>query len=230
MYCVNCGVKLADSEQVCPLCGVRACHPELPRQAGEPMFPARRYPAPQLPTHTTQIIVTTLFLLPLFITLLCDLQINRAVTWSGYVAGALLVAYVMFVLPYWFRRPEPAVFVPMSFLSIGIYVFYINQAAGGRWFVPFALPVVAYVGAVLTIVTVLLRFSRLGRLWIFGGAFLALGAFMPLMEHLICTTFQRRFVAWSLYPMIALVLLGATLLILAGSPKTREPLERKFFL
>mgnify|MGYP001071229356 CR=1 FL=1 len=27
MYCVNCGVELADSETVCPLCGTRVFHP-----------------------------------------------------------------------------------------------------------------------------------------------------------------------------------------------------------
>ena len=29
MYCVNCGVKLAPTESVCPLCGTRVYHPDL---------------------------------------------------------------------------------------------------------------------------------------------------------------------------------------------------------
>ena len=32
MYCVNCGVKLADTEQFCPLCGVKALHPDVERK------------------------------------------------------------------------------------------------------------------------------------------------------------------------------------------------------
>ena len=39
MYCINCGVELADSETVCPLCGTRVFHPDMPRQQGEPPFP-----------------------------------------------------------------------------------------------------------------------------------------------------------------------------------------------
>ena len=27
MYCVKCGVELADSQRVCPLCGTRVFHP-----------------------------------------------------------------------------------------------------------------------------------------------------------------------------------------------------------
>ena len=26
MYCIKCGVELADSEKVCPLCGTRVFH------------------------------------------------------------------------------------------------------------------------------------------------------------------------------------------------------------
>ncbi|MBQ8834458.1 MAG: zinc ribbon domain-containing protein [Oscillospiraceae bacterium] len=231
MYCINCGVKLADTEKKCPLCGVTACHPYIKQEEEVPLFPGQRYPTPQLPPRTAQIIITTLFLLPIFITLLCDLQINGAVVWSGYVVGALGMAYAIFVLPYWFRRPHSVAFTALSFMAIGLYVFYINQASGGDWFLTFALPVVGYVGTVVTAVAALLHRLRRGRLYIFGGAFLALGAFMPLMEYLIVATFCRpRFVGWSLYPMTALLLLGAMLIFLALNQPARERMERKFFL
>ena len=32
MYCVKCGVELADSQRVCPLCGTRVFHPDIPRK------------------------------------------------------------------------------------------------------------------------------------------------------------------------------------------------------
>lgn len=230
MYCVNCGVRLADTEKRCPLCGVEAVHPQISRQAGEPLYPRQAYPEPQLPPRTAQIIVTTLFLLPLLITLQCDLRINGAVTWSGFVAGALAVAYSLLVLPYWFRRQNPVLFAAVDFMAVGLYLLYINHAVNGDWFLSFALPVVSYVGLVVMAVLVLLRRVRRGRLYIFGGAFLALGALMPLMEGLICATFRRRFVAWSLYPLTALVLLGGMLIFLAVNHRARERMERKFFL
>lgn len=39
MYCIKCGVELADSEKVCPLCGTRVFHPDLPRSESEAPFP-----------------------------------------------------------------------------------------------------------------------------------------------------------------------------------------------
>ena len=29
MYCIKCGVELADTEKQCPLCGTLVYHPEL---------------------------------------------------------------------------------------------------------------------------------------------------------------------------------------------------------
>ena len=36
MFCVKCGVALADSEKACPLCGTRVFHPDLPQPQGDP--------------------------------------------------------------------------------------------------------------------------------------------------------------------------------------------------
>ena len=39
MYCVKCGVELADSQRVCPLCGTRVFHPDIPRTPADPPYP-----------------------------------------------------------------------------------------------------------------------------------------------------------------------------------------------
>ncbi len=232
MYCIQCGVKLADSEKQCPLCGTVPYHPELARPAGERLYPNDRYPAPQVSPWGLLVMVSVLFLLPVLITLLCDLQIHRAVTWSGYVIGALLVGYVMLVLPFWFRKPNPVIFVPCAFAAVGLYLLYINLATGGHWFLSFAFPVVGFLGLTVTAVVTLCRYLWRGRLYIFGGAFVALGLFMPLMEFLLNVTFgfHTTFFSWSLYPLIALVLLGGLLLFLAICRPARESMERRFFL
>ena len=231
MYCINCGVKLADTEKRCPLCGIEAFHPESPREEVRPLYPRHRYPAPQVNSRAAQIVMTTLGLIALLTTLFIDLQINSTVTWSGFVIGALLVGYVLLILPFWFRRPNPVVFVPCDFAAIGLYLLYINCKTGGSWFLRFAFPVTGYVGLVVTAAVVLLKYLRCGRLYIIGGSLVALGVFMPLMEFLIYTTFDRpRFVAWSIYPLMALVLLGGMLIFLGIFRPARETMERKFFL
>lgn len=231
MYCVNCGVKLADSEKQCPLCGTVVFHPDIRQPEGERLYPENQLPQPQVSSRGAQIIATAVFFLPMLISFQCDLQINRAITWSGYVIGALLTAYVVIVLPQWFRRPNPVIFCGVNFLTIGLYLLYINQVTQGDWFLSFAFPVTGFVGLLLTTVTALLRYVRRGRLYIAGGALIALGAFMPVMELLLCVTFVPiRFYGWSFYPLSALVVLGGMLIFLAIHNPARETMQRKFFV
>ena len=231
MYCINCGVKLADTEKRCPLCGTVVFHPELNRPEAEPLYPQDQVPVPKVNSRIANVIATAAFLLPILITLLCDLQMNGGVTWSGFVIGALVVGYVILVLPTWFRKPNPVIFVPCGFVAVGLYLLYISLATGGHWFLSFAFPVVGAVGLIVTTVVTLLRYVRRGRLYVFGGAAIALGAFMPVMELLMNLTFHfQKFKWWSLYPMIPLVLLGVVLIFLAAYRPARESMERKFFI
>ena len=230
MYCVNCGVKLADTEQVCPLCGVTAYHPDIVRNKEDSLYPRHRYPVQQPDSKAAQVVVTTLFLLPILITLLCDLQINGAVSWSGFVAGALLVAYVILVLPFWFQNPNPVIFVPCSFAAVGLYLLYINWHVDGNWFLPFAFPLVGGLCVIFTTLITLLRYLKRGKFYIFGGCTLGLGLFMPLIEFLAILTFDQPPVAWSVYPFVTLVLLGGYLIFLGICRPARESMERKFFL
>ena len=232
MYCIKCGVKLGDGAKPCPLCGTVPFHPDIPVQETESLYPEEKYPTDRLSPQGTLIVVTTvLFLLPIIITLQCDLLLSGTVTWSGYVIGALLTAYVPGVLPYWFRKPNPVIFVPCTFAAIGLYLLYIDLATAGGWFLGFAFPVVGAFGLIVTAVVTLLRYVKGGRLYIFGGASILTGAFMPVMELLLNTTFHRPvFHWWSLYPLAAMALLGGMLIFLALYPPARETMERKFFL
>ncbi len=232
MYCVKCGVKLADSEKKCPLCATIVFHPDLEMPNGEHLYPADRYPMPQqMNRRSVLTVLTTLFLIPLLITVLVDGQINRAITWSGYVIGALVVGYVSFVLPFWFRRPNPVVFVPVAFATLGVYLLYISLATHGGWFLSLAFPLVGGFGLIVTAVVTLLRYVRRGKFFIFGGAFVLIGAMMPLMEFLIDYTFSHmRFVGWSAYPLVVLVVLGGMFIFLGISRPARETMERKLFL
>jgi len=231
MYCVNCGVKLADTEKQCPLCATVVFHPELVREEGERLYPANREPAKPVSYLGLQVVLTTGFLLPMLISLICDLSLNEKVVWSGFVIGGLALVYICAVLPVWFRRKNPVIFVPCGFAAAALYLLYINLATGGSWFLSFALPVTGAVGLIVTAVVTLFRYVRRGRLYIMGGAAVALGLFMPVMGFLLnLTFFTPRFALWSLYPLVTLVLLGGMLLLLAILPPARDSMERKFFL
>ena len=166
MYCIHCGVELSDSETVCPLCGTRVFHPDLPRQQGEPPFPPEPSAHPEEVNRSGALfILTMLAVLPIVICILCDWSLNGTIVWSGFASGGVLLLYILAVLPLWFRRPNPVIFVPADFAAIGLYLLYINFATGGHWFLTFALPVTGTIGVLVTTVVTLLRYlSRVGLL------------------------------------------------------------------
>ncbi|MBQ3049067.1 MAG: zinc ribbon domain-containing protein [Oscillospiraceae bacterium] len=230
MYCVKCGVKLADTEKKCPLCGTRAIHPDIIREQGEELYPRRVYPDDKSKTMLWQTVAIALALTAMLITFVCDMQLGGGVTWSGYVIGALTVVYVMLVLPFWFKKRNPVIFVPVSFAAIGLYLLYINFVTKGDWFLSFAFPVVGGVAVIVTTVVVLFKYLKHGKLYVLGGAIIGFGAFMLLVEFLMVITFKSySFIGWSYYPLVALGVLGGFLIFLAINRPARELMEQKFF-
>ncbi len=231
MYCIKCGVKLAEGEERCPLCQTKVYHPDLVMEEGESLYPKKKYPTERASSRWPQILLTAFWLIPALIVLICDIQYGGGVSWSAYVIGALALGYVLVILPTWFKKPNPIVFVPCDFAAAALYLLLIDLMTGGGWFLSFALPVTAGVALITTAVVTLMRCVPKGAFYIFGGAGMALGAFMLLVEYLMCATFEGvAFVGWSFYPLAVLVVLGGALIFLGICRPVREMMERKFFL
>ncbi len=229
MYCVKCGVKLADTEKKCPLCNTVVCHPDFKQTAERPLYPSSKLPRSSSGSKAINGAVIILFFIPLLVCLFADLSLDGRLEWFGYVAGALMVAYVAFALPLWFKKPNPVIFVPCSFVSTGLYLLYINSATGGNWFLSFALPIVSGMCLITCTVVALMYYLRRGRLYILGGAFMALGAFVFPIELLMGITFGLQFIGWSIYPLVVLILFGSLLIYFAVNSSAREMIERKLF-
>ncbi|MBQ2934052.1 MAG: hypothetical protein IJE02_05535 [Clostridia bacterium] len=229
MYCINCGVKLADTEKKCPLCNTVVYHPDIKQSPSRPLYPENKMPLNASNPKILNGVIIILFFIPMLVCFLSDIQFNKQLDWFGFVAGALLVAYVAFALPLWFKKPNPVIFVPCAFIAAALYVLYINLETGGKWFLSFAFPVIGGVCLIICTVITLFKYLQKGKLYILGGAFIALGAFMLLVEFLMVITFKIGFIGWSVYPLVVLVLIGAALIYLAINASAREMMERKLF-
>lgn len=230
MYCINCGVELKGSEKVCPLCKTIVFHPDLPAPNGEKPYPEYVEPVRKFNRTGVMFVLTFIFLIPMILTLLIDLKLNLRVVWSGYVIGGLILGYAMFALPWWFKRPNPVIFVPIDGALTILYLLYICLAAHGHWFLPLAFPIAGIATLLLTAVVALVKYLKKGRLYVFGGAFIALGGYSMLIEMFIDITFHLRFIFWSVYPLAACVLVGALLITIAVCKPLRLSLDKRFFI
>ena len=231
MYCVKCGVELHDSEKTCPLCGTAVYHPELHQSDVTPPYPAYTKPQMRISHRGVMFLVTVLYAMLIVQLLICDYSISGGFIWSLYAAGGLLLAYVIALLPLWFRRPNPVIFIPCDFVAVGLYLLFINLMTHGKWFLSFAFPVVGIAGLLVTAVIALVRYVRRGYFFIFGGAIVACGGYLVLLEFFLYITFHlRSMFLWSLYPLIGCSAAGLALIVIGICRPLRESLTKKFFL
>ena len=227
MYCVKCGVELADSEQKCPLCHTPVCYPDYVVKEEDRTYPRFEKPETVNP-RGIYFIISFACVIAALISFMADLNMGNGITWSGYVIGGIGLFYVLFILPGWFKRYNPAIFIPSDFAAIGLYLFYINLITGGRWFITFALPITGMITLIVSSITILIYYLKRGYLYIFGGALIATGAFFPAIETLSIITFGQPPLMWSLYPLVALFLIGMMLIVIAIVKPLRESLCRIF--
>ena len=228
MYCVKCGVELADSEKKCPLCQTPVYYPDRDENPELP-YPKFVNTEDKISRRGLYFILSILFFLGAVVPTVCDFSLNGRITWGGYAIGALILCYVVFLLPRWFYRPSPAIFVPVGFFTAGLYLFYINMETGGEWFLPFALPVLGALALIVCAVVILIYYLRAGYLYIFGGASILLGVFTMLLEMLIHKNFHIVHPhMWSIYPLVILTVIGLMLIVIAIVRPFRESLKKIF--
>ena len=229
MYCVKCGVRLAEGTERCPLCDTPVWNPEG-SAAAEPTF-SDAYPTPPK-SHRYPILafVTALLLAASLSVLTICLTIHHSINWSGYVIFGCALFYFAVVFPFWFERREPLIFVPLAFVLTSAYLLYICLYTGGKWFLSFAFPLTMLTGLIATASVALFRFGKRRRLRKTGILLIVIGCSTMLVELFQDITFGGDMFAWSLYPVCAFSVMGMFLFLCGLIPSWRAYFERKLFL
>jgi hypothetical protein len=229
MFCVKCGVELSESENKCPLCNTPVYYPE--KERGELKFPEFKNEREPLNARGLSFVISFFAAIAAVICVVCNITVSDELSWSVYAVSALALAYVVFVLPSWFRRPSVAVFVPVDFFAAAVFVAIIAFMMRADWYFTFALPVIAFLALVVSAIAILSYYLRRGYLYIWGGAFILFGIFMPILEYLLHLNFSiSGGYHWCFYPFAALVLLGIMLIVIAIVKPFRESLRKIFHL
>ena len=202
---------------------------------GELTYPKNNTPPDKFERKGLMFIFTAVFLIPLLLCLICDLSINSHIVWSGYAMGGIALTYLFFVLPFWFRHPSSIIFIPCDFAGVILYLFYIDFATHGDWFLTLAFPAVGVFGVIVSTMTILnttlKTTGKRSSLFVYGGGIIALGFFCILVELLIELTFKRGiYFAWSLYPLVSFLIIGMMLIVIGVCRPLRNSLKKKFFL
>jgi hypothetical protein len=231
MYCIKCGVELSDEKKPCPLCSTIPYHPEIEGTASEPTYPPFVKPERKMKKWLVMLFLTILYTLSAGELALCDIIVSSRLSWSVFAIGGMALLYVAVILPHWFKKPNPVIFTPCSFAAAALYLMLISMYTHGGWFVTFALPITAAAGLIFTAVVTLVKYVRKGYFFIIGGAIIALGGLVIVVEALATVTFSLgKFHFWSVYPASGALLLGLGVIVLGICPSIRNWFSKKFFI
>lgn len=229
MYCVKCGVRLSEGTEKCPLCATPVWNPE---GTSGPMTYPPTYPEAVKGRHKHAILfsITLLCVIACMIVYLVCVNALHDMTVLGIVDLGVLTGYILFVLPLWFRKPNPVIFLPIDHVVAACYVLYLCIRSGGSWFLSFAGPIFLASMILTEAFAALTRYVRGGRYYIFGGAFIFLGGITLLIEGLAHVTFGTGFPLWSPYAASVCGIIGLVLILAAIIRPMRDFFNRMFFI
>ena len=120
MYCIKCGAKLGEREIKCPLCGFPM--PKLSPEQEKSLYPRTERPREREDFKGLLLFFTLLLCGAGGAILALDLSNGGGISFSAWVLFGLLLFYTAFVLPRWFRRPNPVIFFPVSMPALLIFL------------------------------------------------------------------------------------------------------------
>ena len=232
-YCVHCGVELAPSERVCPLCQTEVNDPKQPfdPSASRPYPPKLDLFAYERSRWLLVLIATLLLALPAMITLACDIAYTDRADWSLLVIGAMGLLWIVFVPHLFAKKYALARHLLLDTVALLCYLLLIEHLTGGDWFLQLALPIVLLFSALLTAETMLMKYLVTDPLLRSAMALLAVPPMVIGIELALDLYIDKSiYLIWSWIVSIPCVILATVLFLIFRQAKLRSELERRLFL
>lgn len=148
-YCVNCGVELDKSAKKCALCDTPVYNPNETATPEPPITPfSQTTVIPKgVKKRFIALIVSFIFLIPNIVCFFVNMFFLGWQLWFVYVLATSVLAWVMFVFPFFSKKFHPYLMWGFDSLAVALYVFvcYGKSNIGGGWYLKIALPVIVAV-------------------------------------------------------------------------------------
>lgn len=232
-YCVECGVRLAAGEPRCPLCQTPVNNPN------QPVCDVSASSHPQAIEETIDRLdrgyarqLSLIFLsIPIAIVLLIDF-LDGGASWSGYVVGALVMAYCFFAVPLLFPSPRPYLYIVVDVLALLGFLLLVAWLGNGfSWYLRLVLPLITLLGAITLLVLLVLRrleLKRLYRMALMVGMIALLAIGLEIIIDLYI--WGQVSLGWSVYSAIPLAVIALMLAGLEQNKLLKEEVRKRLFM
>ncbi len=233
-YCVNCGVELDSSAKKCALCSTPVINPNDPKTSGKEEKPYSDVVVipPGVRRRYVAFLLSIIIAIPNVVCLLANFLFSKDSLWSVYVASSSALIWVVFILPFLWKKPKALALFAFNTAAVIAYtsVFYLI-GSGGRWFFYIAVPVILCVAATVGVLIAWLILKK--RDW----PQIAVG----ICAGIAVTSFAIELLVTKLYfgtaSLVYSVIIGACCIALIAffaavtkNRRLRAWLSRKFFV
>lgn len=232
-YCVNCGVKLAESEKICPLCSTPVINPNAGQREYYAPYPSRvEHHAGAVNKAFVALLGIFILLIPISVGLIFQIISGFEHTWPIYVYGGCAIAFFAVLFPLYFKKPHIYIYLVVNGVSTALYALLIAALGGGvlSWYLPLALPIIALIFTVTAVCVLICRIKRLGILPKTAIVLYIVAAATVLLEVILAISAYNAFrLVWCWYVLAVLCIIATVLFIINSRPDFADQIRRRLF-
>lgn len=232
-YCVNCGVELDNHEKRCPLCNTLVINPNTYGDDQQEKHIQKEY---ELINHLDidfkfmAIIISIILLIPISVSMICNMVAVGKLTWSVFVIGATLLAFIVVLMPAFFKKKNIYVMEIVDAFAIALFLMLVNYQSGGAWFYTLALPLCFLTLIYVMVYTLAIRrkISALMR----TSLFILFAGLYSLAVEILINDFNNLpfYLNWSHYVLIPCAVITIVLIFVDSQKKLKEEIKKRMFM
>lgn len=135
-------------------------------------------------------IITIVFMIAMFVCLLCNYVINRRFDWSLYPAGALVVAWIAIAPLLLLKKNKIICALCGMTLSVIPYLFLVEYLCPAKgWVIPLALPDIAVSFVAVLCIVILFLYTKISKLYALAITIFLTGVVLNLIVNKITVNF-----------------------------------------
>lgn len=227
-YCVNCGVKLKNSEKKCPLCNTKVINPNKMNIEYEPVYSNKIENFKRINYKYLSKIVILILMITSFLILLLDYVSSGTITWSLYVVASILYlgTHLSFAV-----LKNIYISLIIHLVSTELFMLFIAYMTHGmHWYLYLILPFIFIVWIYIMLVTYLIKRKKGDFLKKLSLGLLFSGLTVIAVEACI-DLFRFNFINynWSFYAALPITIISTITFILSYNKRIVDEIRQRMF-
>jgi hypothetical protein len=171
-------------------------------------------------------------LIPIFVSVLCNLLIDRTLSWSVLVTGGVICAGVFIIPPIIFKSRSPYLFLILDMLATAVYLFLVAMLTGGiKWYLFLAFPLTDAVFIFVFYIAYMIRNKKLSAPLKIAGLLLNVAILCIIIDCLINFYLHSRITMfWSLIVAVVCLLFALIFFTLHRRKALLEEIKKRLFI